>query len=177
MHTTDHYALGHGDGVDLVELPYGDGKLSMVVVLPKAKDGLAVVEKKIAGGALGGWLKTLSGQRVEVTLPRFKMGASFELAEVLKKLDMPLPFIFPGADFSGIDGTKLLYIGAVIHQAVVDVDEHGTEAAAATAVLMAAGGMPAQPVAFRADHPFVFLIRDRETNTILFIGRLADPTK
>jgi serpin B len=177
MQTTEHFMLGHAEGAELCELPYGDGKLSMVVVLPTKKDGLAAVEKKIAQGALPGWLKGLTGQRVQVTLPRFKMGASFELAGVLKKLDMPLPFTFPGADFSGMDGTKLLYIGVVIHQAVVAVDEKGTEAAAATAVLMKAGGMPSEPAVFRADHPFVFLIRDRETNSILFMGRLADPTK
>jgi serpin B len=146
-------------------------------VLPNKKDGLPAVEKRLAEGALPEWLKGLKAERVQVTLPRFKMGASFELAETLKRLDMPLPFTFPGADFSGMDGTKLLYIGAVIHQAVIAVDEKGTEAAAATAVLMKAGGMPSQPAVFRADHPFVFLIRDRETNSVLFMGRLADPTK
>jgi serpin B len=103
------------------------------------------------------------------------MGASFALADALKQLGMPLPFTFPGADFSGIDDTKLLYISQVVHQAVVTVDEKGTEAAAATAALMAAGGMPQQPVIVRADRPFAFLIRDRGTGAVLFMGRLADP--
>jgi serpin B len=91
---------------------------------------------------------------------------------------MPRAFKYPDADFSGIDGTHELFIGAVVHQAFVDVDEHGTEAAAATAVMMRAGSAPPseKPIVFRADHPFLFFIRDTQSGVVLFAGRLADPT-
>jgi serpin B len=176
MHHTEHFSLAKLDSASLLQLPYGDGKLAMVIVLPKTKDGLAQVEKQIAGGALPGWLSKLSGERVDVTLPKFKVSGSFSLREALEHLGMPLPFTFPGADFSGIDDTKQLFISQVVHQAVVNLDEKGTEAAAATATSMKAGGMPSQPAVFRADHPFVFLIRDIETGAVLFMGRLVDPT-
>ena len=87
-----------------------------------------------------------------------------------------LAFTFPGADFSGVDDTKTLYLSQVIHEAVVTVDEKGTEAAAAAAAGMVAGGMPQKPTVFRADHPFLFLIRDLETGAVLFMGRVVDPT-
>src|SRR5438270_13441745 len=90
----------------------------------------------------------------------------------------PRAFKYPDADFSGIDGTHELFIGAVVHKAFVDVDEHGTEAAAATAVMMRAGAAPPseEPVVFRADHPFLFFIRDTKSGSVLFAGRLADPS-
>jgi serpin B len=121
----------------------------------------------------------LSRARVEVMLPRFRTSSAFELAETLSGLGMPRAFEYPGADFSGIDGTHELFIGSVVHEAFVDVDEHGTEAAAATAVAMRGGGAapPSEkPVVFRADHPFLFFIRDTQSGALLFAGRLADPS-
>jgi serpin B len=91
-------------------------------------------------------------------------------------LVLPRAFAYPDADFSGMDGTHEFFIGEVIHQAFVDVDEHGTEAAAATAVVTRAGRRPPQPVVFRADHPFLFFIRDAQSGVVLFAGRLADPS-
>jgi len=175
MRRSAHYANASTADAEIVELPYADGKTSMVIVVPKAKDGLAGVESKLA--ELPKWLGALShAGLVELTMPKFSMAAPSELVPALEHLGMKLPFTFPGADFSGIDGTKLLYIARVIHQATIDVDEHGTVATAATALSMRAGGMPQQPKVIRADRPFLFLIRDRETNAILFLGRLADPT-
>jgi serpin B len=114
--------------------------------------------------------------KVAVSLPKFKMTSSFQLADVLAKMGMPTLFQPGKADLSGIVATKDLFISRVIHKAYVDVNEQGTEAAAATAVIgvrMAAKG-PAMPV-FRADHPFVFAIRDNKTGSILFLGRVENP--
>lgn len=177
MQRTGYVQLARLDGAMMAELPYGDGRLVMDVVLPGTRDGLARVEEAYAGGALASWVAKLSSARVELHLPRFRTSSSFELADALAKLGMARAFRYPDADFSGIDGTHELYIGRVVHEAFVDVDEHGTEAAAATAVMMRAGAaMPTdKPVVFRADHPFLFFIRDTQTGVVLFAGRLADP--
>jgi serpin B len=178
MRRVDHMMLARSDGAMMVELPYGEGRLVMDVVLPSARDGLGAVEEAYAKGGLKKWIGARSSARVDVMLPRFRTSSSFELSDALPALGMPLAFKFPGADFSGIDDTHELFIGSVIHQAFVDVDEHGTEAAAATAVMMRAGAAPPseKPVVFRADHPFLFFIRDTKSDAILFAGRLADPS-
>jgi serpin B len=177
MRQTGHFRLGRFEGGKILELPYGGG-LVMDVVLPEAPRGLPALEKQLAR-ALPGWLTHLTMTRVAVALPKWKARSSFSLGEELKRMGMKQAFQFPGADFSGIDGTQLLFIGLVIHEAFVDVDENGTEAAAATAVAMLAGGPPhaePDPVPFRADHPFLFLIRDPAHNVTLFMGRVVDPT-
>jgi serpin B len=113
-------------------------------------------------------------------LPKFKSTSEFSLADTLKSLGMTDAFIYGQADFSGMDGRKDLFIGAVVHKAFVEVNEEGTEAAAATAVLMGFGGAPTNPrpiPVFRADHPFLFLIRDNRSGGVLFLGRVMDPTK
>ncbi len=178
MQRTGYVALARLDGAMMAELPYGDGRLAMDVVLPNARDGLARVEDAYAKGAFGAWVAALSSTRVQLSLPRFRTSSSFELAEPLRALGMARAFQLPDADFSGIDGTHELFIGSVVHEAFVDVDEHGTEAAAATAVMMRAGAaMPTdKPVVFRADHPFLFFIRDTQSGALLFAGRLADPS-
>jgi serpin B len=176
MRKSAHFGYAKVDGAQLVELPYGDDQLSMVIVIPTDRGGLHGVEKQLPA-QLATWIGHLSATMVDLTLPRFKLAGSFSLAESMKRIGMPLPFTFPGADFSGIDDTKLLYISELVHKAIVTVDEKGTEAAAATASSMEAGGMPQQPVVVRADRPFVFLIRDRGTGAILFMGRIVDPTR
>jgi serpin B len=113
--------------------------------------------------------------RVEVTLPKFKVTSEFMLAEVLKKMGMPAAFTRGQADFSGMTTREKLYIKHVLHKAFVDVHEKGTEAAAATAVVIDRESLP-QPATFTADRPFVFLVRDNRTGSILFMGRLTDPT-
>ena len=178
MRRVGYLQLAKLDGAMMAELPYGEGNLVMDVVLPNARDGLAHVEEAYSKGAFAKWAAALSSQRVDVMLPRFRTSSEFELGEKLAAMGMPRAFHYPDADFSGIDGTKELFIGRVIHQAFVDVDEHGTEAAAATAVMMRAGAAPpsAKPIEFRADHPFLFFIRDPQSGAILFTGRLADPS-
>jgi serpin B len=167
------------DGLQLLELPYGTGGLSMVVLLPKKMDGLAELEQKLTAANLQTWLADAGSQEVIVFLPKFRTTAQFQLADTLKAMGMPSAFDANTADFSGMTGEKNLFISAVLHKAFVDVNEEGTEAAAATGVVMmpmAARVNPEPPPIFRADHPFVFLIRDNRTGAILFLGRIIDPT-
>ena len=115
---------------------------------------------------------------IRVFLPKFKMTSRFSLKETLSKMGMPLAFDVGGsADFSGISSRGDLFLSDVVHKAFVEVNEEGTEAAAATGVMVAATAMAPRPIEFRADHPFVFLIKDNKTDSILFIGRVTDPTK
>ena len=111
-------------------------------------------------------------------MPKFKFETKYFMKRTLMDMGMPKAFTWPGANFSGMDGTDLLYIDEVIHQAFVEVNEEGTEAAAATVVIMKAGSVgPPSPIpVFRADHPFIFLIQERESGSILFMGRVVDPT-
>jgi serpin B len=176
MQQTERLRYAEGEGFQAVELPYEGEQLAMVLLLPKEKEGLKKLEQGLTAEKLDGWLDQLAVRRVAVALPRFKLQARFDLAQKLKAMGMPLAFS-PAADFSGISRSEKLFISKVIHQAFVSVDEEGTEAAAATAVVMSRGGMGGEtPVAFRADHPFLFLLRDKHTGSILFLGRVTDPS-
>lgn len=163
--------------VQVLELPYKSSDpqhaLSMVILLPRARDGLAQIEASLTA-QLGPYLEQLIPLTVDVVLPRFKVTQSFLLNEALSALGMPAAFDQDRADFSGI--APRLHISHVIHKAFVDVNEEGTEAAAATAVLMATDSVPPPTPTFRADHPFLFLLRDHKTGAVLFIGRVTDPT-
>jgi serpin B len=176
MHQTERFAYGASDDVQVLAMPYGrDFSLSMVVLLPSKTDGLAGLEKRLTRTLLKKLFAATKEQKVIVHLPRFKMTSEFRLADVLASMGMPLAFSGQ-ADFSGMSTQERLFISAVVHKTVVDVNEKGTEAAAATDF----GGFsryerPEQPVEFRADHPFVFLIWDGRTKSILFLGRLVNP--
>ena len=146
----------------------------MVVLLP-ARDRFEEFDAACTASTVGPIIDRLSPRQVAVTLPKFEFGASFDLTRTLTQMGMRDAFRFLAADFSGIDGGRSLFLSAVIHKALVRVDEKGTEAAAATAVIGMRGGAPARPVAFTADRPFIFLIRDRNAGAILFMGRLVDP--
>jgi serpin B len=175
MELTGPFGLLETDEVQALELPYDGGRLSMVVLLPRDRGGLAALEAGLTEERLGDWLAGLRERRVRVRLPRFGVESRFHLEHTLPRMGMPLAFAAGRADFSGICGAPgEIWIDLVIHQSFVEVDEAGTEAAAATAVVLKRGG-PAPPAEFRADHPFVFLIRDRETGAILFLGRVTDP--
>lgn len=166
------------DGVGVFALRYKGGDLSMIILLPNTLDGLAMLEHRLGSASLAKWLSRLDeskGTVSQVFLPRFKMSSRFDLSQTLSGMGMPAAFREETADFSGITDRKGLFISAVAHEAVVEVNEQGTEAAAATAVLDAEGYLPRKPV-FRADHPFVFLIRENRTGAILFLGRVVDPT-
>ena len=177
MHQTETFRYGQTDQLQILELPYKGEQLSMVVLLPKGRNDLGRLEKNLKPENLKNWLKKLRKRKVEVYLPKFKLTSKFSLSNILEKMGMPFAFDKPAgtADFSGMDGRRELFISAVLHKAFVEVNEEGTEAAAATAVVMSLRSMPTPPPVFRADHPFVFIIRDNPTGSILFMGRLANP--
>ncbi len=158
-----------------LELPYVDDELSMIILLPKEIDGLDEFEKTLTVENLSKWLSKLRKRKVVVSVPKFKMTSQFSLASMLKSMGMTDAFS-SNANFSEINGRRDLFISAVIHKAYIDVNEEGTEAAAATAVTMKLTSIgPARIPVFRADHPFLFLIRDNHSGSILFIGRVMNP--
>ena len=180
MHARHSFKYAMADGVQILELPYGDGSLSMLALLPENKDGLADLEARLTFANWQQWTSGLAPQQVIVYLPRFRTTSQFGLAPVLKAMGMTTAFEPRTADFSGMTGGRDLYISAVLHKAYVDVNEEGTEAAAATGIVMRPTAIrlpPHKPPVFRADHPFLFAIRDNRNGAILFLGRVANPTQ
>lgn len=182
MHRWDEFRYGAVDDLQILELPYGDGSLSMVVFLPKEVEGLSDLEAKLTLENLQRWTaSTQQDVKVKVYLPRFKTTSQFEMSSTLKAIGMETAFDAKSADFSGMTGGKDLFVSAVIHKAFVDVNEEGTEAAAATGIIMeitsAPIEKPKEPPVFRADHPFLFMIRDNRNEAILFVGRITNPMK
>jgi serpin B len=180
MRQTRFFELAELEGFKLLVMPYKGNEASMVVLLPDKVDGLADLEMSLTAGKLASWLEKTKSVRVALSLPRFKSTSTLNLNNPLMDLGMKKAFSVGQADFTGIANVPgdPLYIGLVMHKAFVDVNEEGTEAAAATAVSMMAGAAmrPAEPVPFVADHPFVYIIRSTRTGGILFMGRLSDPT-
>ena len=176
MQSRTRYRYLETESYQTIELPYAGSQYAMVVWLPKKLDGLAALEKSFALGTTAPLTK-LAPALVELSLPRFKANSSLSLAGTLSNLGMRRAFT-PAADFSGIV-SEPLSISAVVHQALVEVDEVGTEAAAATGAVAVTAAMPepVQPKIFRADHPFVFAIRNRTTGDVLFLGRVANPAQ
>jgi serpin B len=178
MQQTDRFGYAEFDDLQILGMPYAGGDLSMVVLLPREKNGLGELETKLTPPNLALWTAKLVRQKVEVFLPKFKATSEFSLAGTLAGMGMTDAFDPNKANFSGMDGRKDLYISKVVHKAFVDVNEEGTEAAAATGIVVTFGmASPPNPIpVFRADHPFLFLIRDNRTGTILFLGRMTNPT-
>jgi serpin B len=178
MHQQTKMGYAEEETFQVLEMPYAGRELSMVVLLPKKFDGLPTLEKAITVDKLGSLMSKLRVRKVITYLPKFKLETSFSLNPTLEAMGMKRAFSRT-ADFSGISTAENLYISAVLHKAYVDVNEEGTEAAAATGVMV--GAMAArrpEPVpVFRADHPFLFLIRDTKAGNILFMGRLTNPSK
>lgn len=169
------FAYGTADGLQILELPYLRRNLSMLVFLPNEVDGLAGVEKGLSLETLKAWTSGLTVQTVKVFLPKFKISAGFRLDKTLESMGMSQAFS-RDADFSGMTGRHNVFFSAVIHKAFVNVKESGTEAAAATGIMMAmAAPRPQKIQTFRADHPFLFLIRDNRSGSILFLGRIVNP--
>ncbi len=178
MYQSEHFRHADCGTFQMLEMPYKGRELAMVVLLPKQKGGLAALEASLSAEMLAERIAALKHERVRVYLPRFTMTWRVLLAGVLKKMGMALAFSAAQADFTAMNGGKEpLWIDEVIHKAFVDVNEEGTEAAAATAVMMLGTGMPRRPVVFRADHPFLFLIRDTRSGAILFLGRVVNPKR
>jgi serpin B len=181
MHRTGNgYRYYEGGSFQELELPYQGDDLAMVVVLPKQMNGLPALEQHFTAATAQTWLQKLEPvDKVILTFPRFTMTQQFELSGTLAAMGMPQAFT-PAADFSGMTGQPEFSISAAIHKAFIDVNEQGTEAAAATATAMVATAMRVArpeppPIVFCVDHPFLFMIRDTNTGAILFIGRVEDP--
>ena len=178
MNQEDRFKYFESDELQILEVPYKGDDLSMVILLPIKKDGLTELEDSVNTDRFQEWMNALAWRQVTVFFPKFTMTCEFKLGSALA--DMGMPIAFTGeADFSGMTGEKDLFISEVVHKAFVDVSEEGTEAAAATGVIMELTSVvePTLPAVFRADHPFIFMIRDNHSGSILFIGRVVDPSK
>ncbi len=179
MCRTEQVRYTEGSDFQAVELPYIGNALSMVILLPRQVEGCKQLESSLTAANLSSWLAQMRRQKAVLFIPKFKTESAFELTKVLSAMGMTDAF-GTKANFSGMDGGMDLFISSVRHKAWVEVAEEGTEAAAATVATVAASAMPRPsqlPPVFRADHPFIFLIRDTRSGSILFLGRLADPTK
>ena len=177
MRRTGDFRYAETESMQVLTLPYQGGDLAMAVLLPKAVEGLPELEKGLDAGAFWRAWDAAASAEVNVQLPKFKIESAFPLNDALISLGMGDAFAPGKADFTGMADTKELFIGFVIHKTFVDVNEAGTEAAAATVVGMLGGDMPAEPKAFKADRPFLFAIVDGKTRSILFLGRVANPAK
>ncbi|MBL7199451.1 MAG: serpin family protein [Anaerolineae bacterium] len=173
VQTTSH-GYAEGEGYQAVEILYDGRELSMVIVLPK-EGQFEAVESTLDGQRVEAIVQDLRRGQVALTMPKFEFESEFGLSDTLAAMGMPVAF-GADADFSGMTGNRDLSISEVIHKAFVSVDEAGTEAAAATAVIMRFTAVPAEPVQVTLDRPFIFVIRDIETGAILFVGRVLDPS-
>ena len=182
MEQTGQFAYADLGNAQFLKLPYKGDDVSMFVLLPKSND-LATVGASLSGTAIAAGEQKLQGALVNVSLPKFKVETEKHMPGDLSALGMPTAFSSTAADFSGmakiVDPAQNLYVSDVVHKAFIDVDENGTEAAAATAVIMAKGSafvsQPPQPIIFNANHPFLFFIQENKTGNILFVGRVAKP--
>ncbi len=185
MHQTNYFNYGETDDLQILEMDYLDKDLSMLIILPK-EDNINQIENIFGEQKLNEWKNDMQNNKVFVTLPKFKFETKYFMAKDLKKMGMPTAFKDHYANFTGIslaipESQSRLYIGEVIHQTFIEVAEYGTEAAAATAVRMIAGSArqtpTEEPKIFTADHPFIFIIQQKETGNILFMGKVVDPRK
>jgi serpin B len=179
MFRKDNFKILDHEEFQAVSIPYKEKTMSMVILLPRENDGLPAMERRLTAKELDGWLVELDGARggeISLYIPRFKLETAFDLAPPFKKLGMKDAFDSGGrADLTGIGGARgELFISQIRHKAYVEVNEEGTEAAAATVVAVTATSAML-PRVFRADHPFIFIIRDNMTGSILFMGRIVDP--
>jgi len=169
MYQRGSFNVAFNEGWKALELPYAGGKVAMDIIVPEDFNDF---ESSVNFGTINQIVAALQTGDVALTIPKFKFSSDFDLNDTLIALGMPIAFDPLNADFTGITDVKELYIQKVIHKAVVSVDEEGTEAAAAGAVII---GIVSMPQYFTVDKPFIFLIRDLETGTILFMGRVLNP--
>jgi serpin B len=174
MRQTESFGYAEGEGYQAVELPYDGDELSMVILLP-ASGNFEAFEAELQAQQVNDIIKGLQPTEVTLTMPKFEFDSEFSLKDTLADMGMPDAFSPEDADFSGMTGNRELFISDVVHKAFVAVDEAGTEAAAATAVIVGTTSVPESPVEVTIDHPFIFLIRDIETGAILFVGRVLNP--
>jgi serpin B len=176
MRERGFFGFAQNDQFQAIELPYKGEKIAMLILLPRSVGGLGKLETGLSADFLAEVVGGLDHGPVEVAIPKFKFSAQFGLAPKLKEMGMAAAFTPNQADFSGIDGTADLFISNVQHKAYVSVDEQGTEAAAATGITMAPTAVILPRMTFTADHPFLFIVRDRASGAVLFLGRVEDPT-
>ncbi len=178
MKTTDNFMYIQSKGYEAIELPYSGNKFSMMMVLPESKTDFSSFIKSFSYDDFNTITSNFAKKQVEVNIPKYKIETATELQKVLIQMGMPLAFSNK-ADFSGMTGKQDLKIDKVIHKAFVEVDEKGTEAAAATAVVMirktAAVEDMSQKIIFKADRPFLFFIKENNNNTIIFMGSVINP--
>jgi serpin B len=174
MRRTESFGYAEGSGYQATELLYDGGELSMVILLPQAGH-FEAFEESLDAQQVDEIIGKLETRQVSLTMPKFEFESEFSLKATLSAMGMPIAFS-EAADFSGMTGNRELFIADVVHKAFISVDEAGTEAAAATAVLMELTAAPEAPVEVTIDHPFIFLIRDIETGAILFVGRVVNPS-
>lgn len=180
MHLHTNFRIAKADGITMLELPYRGGAAMWILLLDE-QHGMAEVESSLVTAKLERWSDLLRWTQLEVALPRFTIDPPdpLNLADILKARGMRLAFDEAASDFSGIarslDPAQRLAISAVFHKAFVKVDEKGTEAAAATAVVILEAGLPPKREQLKVDHPFLFFIVDKLSGLILFMGRVADP--
>ena len=181
MRTSEDFGYAAGDGYQAVDLPYAGNELSMTVIVPD-RGRFREFEDSLDSALVDQVMSGLEFRYVTLDLPRFEFESQFRLGETLRSVGMTDAFDSAASDFSGMDGRsclagdpECLYIREVVHKAFVSVDEAGTEASAATAVMMQAESAPPDPVSVTVDRPFVFLIRDRATEAVLFVGRMEEP--
>ncbi|MCS6908071.1 MAG: serpin family protein [Anaerolineales bacterium] len=175
MKLSESLLYAEGEGYQLVSLPYHGAPLEMVVILP-AEGQFEALQANFTPAWLSQALEARQYRTVNLSFPKFQFEATFSLADALKRLGMPIAFQPDQADFSGMNGERDLYIGEVVHKAYINVDEAGTEAAAATGVIMEVTAIqPEPPVTMIVDRPFLFLIRDAQYGALLFIGQVVQP--
>lgn len=176
MHQTESFGYTEAEECKVLEIPYDNNDFTMVIILPRNPDGLPALEKELSHEDFGKLLNEAARTRVKVAIPKFKTTSRFQLAKTLQDLGMHAAFAPRTADFSAISRDEEdLFLQDVLHKSYIDVDEKGTEAAAATGVVMrTTAAHPEDPEEFTADHPFLFLIRDQHSDNILFMGRVVN---
>ena len=182
MNRTGVFGYTEIEKAQMLEMPYKGGKITMVMVLPNSSSTIKQIEDMMSAVQLKGWILNMQYRKVEVVIPKFQLDYGAVLNGPLESLGMKLAFDKKRADFSGMDGCNAqkcdhwLYVSKAVHKAFISVDEEGSEAAASTAVHMAelTSVGPSTPV-FKADHPFLFIIREKENGVVLFMGKFAAP--
>ncbi|GAK51484.1 proteinase inhibitor I4, serpin [Candidatus Moduliflexus flocculans] len=177
MHLQAPMKYAQIENMQIIELPYAGEDISLLLAISKARDGIGFLERHLAWDVLASWRRDIAMQEIELFLPKFSVTSQFGLAKTLQQMGMSNAFS-DRADFSGIEASKTLSIADVMHKAFIDLNEEGTEAAGATGVVIGVTSVqePRPVPVVRADHPFFFLIQEKTTGSILFMGRVANPT-
>ena len=176
MKISEQFGYYQGEGFILLELPYAGNQVSMFLLIPD-QGKFGQVEQNLTPEQWDAAIQGLNYVQVNLAMPKFSFTSELALSDPLSRAGMPIAFQPDRADFSGMDGTKTLFISDVLHKAFINLDESGTEAAAATAVVIGKTSMPAEPININVDRPFLFAIQDKPTGEILFLGRVVDPSK